>query len=100
MAEQGWRPRLPVMIVPGTASLIPPPPLELKGLTERVNALAGFGSTGLEVIEGFPKWKGERVWLSLSKISGQAISLKRSLPPFPLPPLSLARERLLISRVS
>jgi hypothetical protein len=41
-----------------------------------VCVIAGFGSTGLEVVEGYEKWKGERVWLSISKIGGQAISIR------------------------
>jgi hypothetical protein len=52
MAEEGWAPKLPIVLVPG------------------------FGSTGLEVIQGYEKWKGERVWLSISKIGGQALSLR------------------------
>jgi hypothetical protein len=52
MAEEGWVPKLPIVLVPG------------------------FGSTGLEVVQGYEKWKGERVWLSISKIGGQALSLR------------------------
>lgn len=52
MAEEGWTPKLPIVLVPG------------------------FGSTSLEVVEGYEKWKGERVWLSLSKISRQALSFR------------------------
>lgn len=53
MAEEGWTPNLPIILVPG------------------------FGSTSLEVVEGYEKWKGQRVWLSLSKISRQALSFRR-----------------------
>ncbi|ELR15075.1 C2 domain containing protein [Acanthamoeba castellanii str. Neff] len=47
MAEEGWAPKLPIVIVP--------------------------------VIEGYEKWKGERVWLSISKIGGQALSIRRQV---------------------
>lgn len=53
MAEEGWAPNLPIILVPG------------------------FGSTSLEVVEGYEKWKGQRVWLSLSKISREALSFRR-----------------------
>ncbi len=80
MAEEGWAPKLPIVIVPGTLgrvsiSLTHSPTLTTHARTTNI----GFGSTGLEVIEGYEKWKGERVWLSISKIGGQALSIRSRL---------------------
>jgi hypothetical protein len=52
MAEQGYMPNLPIVLVPG------------------------FASSGLEVVRGHKPWIGERVWLSLNKIGSQNIRRK------------------------
>jgi len=52
MAEQGFTPNLPIVVVPG------------------------FASSGLEVIEGHKPWVGDRVWIALNKIGIQNFKRK------------------------
>jgi hypothetical protein len=52
MAEQGYTPNIPIVLVPG------------------------FASSGLEVIEGHKPWVGDRVWISLNKIGLQNVKRK------------------------
>jgi hypothetical protein len=79
MAEEGWAPKLPIVIVPGTLRVFSFVHSFTHSLTHSRTTSIGFGSTGLEVIEGYEKWKGERVWLSISKIGGQALSIRSRL---------------------
>src|SRR5690606_36312158 len=52
MSEEGWKPKLPLVIVPG------------------------FGSSSLVVVksEMNPSWEGDRLWISLGKIGKEKLS--------------------------
>jgi hypothetical protein len=94
MAEEGWAPNLPIILVPGAYYLLFTYPFIYLSIYLIIYysfylfiyflARSGFGSTSLEVVEGYEKWKGQRVWLSLSKISREALSF-RSVRPLPRP---------------
>jgi len=52
-------------------------------------AFVGFGSTGLEVQQGWEKWRGTRVWLALGKLGSEkmhtALKSTESDAPYPAP---------------
>jgi len=48
MAQDGWRPKYPIMLVPG------------------------FASSGLQIMEGAEDWIGDRVWLEVGKVASCA----------------------------